>query len=66
MMGASTEAKNPTHPLAYTMGAGHFRDIKPEFQQLAMNSWRSPERVVVCHMADEVYLRLRDLRSARF
>jgi hypothetical protein len=31
-----------------------------------MNSGGSPERVVVCHLSDEVYLRLVDLRSAGF
>ena len=54
--------RSPGHVPLY----GGFRDVKTEFQQLAMYAWSSPELVVVFHLLDQVDLGLRDLWSAGF
>jgi hypothetical protein len=45
---------------------GRFRDFKSKLQHFAIDSRSSPERVVSCHLFDQVDLGLRNLWSAGF
>ena len=41
------------------------RDVNPQFQELSVNSRSSPERILGCHLLDQIDLGLRDRWPAR-
>src|SRR5579863_4892704 len=50
--------------MGHVLGDSGLRDIDPELQQLAMNAWRAPERVIAAHCSDQIADLGRDRRSA--
>ena len=44
---------------------GALRDVEPEFEQLAVNAWRAPERIRERHGAHEIRKLRADQRSTR-
>ena len=40
--------------VGHVPGDSGLRDIAPELQQLAMNAWRAPERVIAAHCPDQI------------
>jgi hypothetical protein len=44
---------------------GALRDVEPEFEQLAVNAWRAPERIRERHGAHEIRKLRADRRSTR-
>src|SRR6202158_4552792 len=50
-------------PFDHVLGDARLRDLKPEFEQFAVNAWRTPKRILHAHPPDQ-YAQLRfDLRS---
>jgi hypothetical protein len=40
-------------PLEHVFGNTRLRDLKPKFEQFAMNTWRAPKRIFHAHPADQ-------------
>jgi len=40
-------------PLDHVLGDARLRDLKPELEQFAMDTWRSPKRVLDAHLPDQ-------------
>ena len=51
-------------PPAHVLGNGRLGDADTKFQQLAMNTRRAPERVILADCADQIADLARDLRPA--
>src|SRR5271163_4527970 len=50
-------------PFDHVLGDARLRDLKPEFEQFAVDAWRAPKRILHAHPPDQ-YAQLRvDLRS---
>src|SRR5260370_38454993 len=50
-------------PFDHVLGDARLRDLKPEFEQFAVNAWRAPKRIFDAHPPDQ-YAQLRvDRRS---
>src|SRR5260370_37533165 len=50
-------------PFDHVLGDARLRDLKPEFEQFAVDAWRAPKRIFDAHPSDQ-YAQLRvDLRS---
>src|ERR1700747_1349988 len=54
--------RRPT-PFDHVLGDARLRDLKPELEQFAVDTWRAPKRIFHTHAPDQ-YAQLRvDLRS---
>ena len=51
-------------PPAHVLGNSRLADVDTKFQQLAMNTRRAPERVIMADCADQITNVARDLRPA--
>ena len=61
--GAPSLARRPSS-LDHVLGDARLRDLKPQFEQFAVNAWRAPKRVLDTHPPDQrAQLRL-DLAAA--
>jgi hypothetical protein len=40
-------------PLDHVLGDARLRDLKAELEQLAMDAWRAPQRVIRAHLPDQ-------------
>src|SRR5260370_6373928 len=50
-------------PFDHVLGDARLRDLKPEFEQFAVDAWRAPKRILHAHPPDQ-YAQLRvDRRS---
>src|SRR5260370_34534795 len=50
-------------PFDHVLGDARLRDLKPEFEQFAVNAWRAPKRIFDAHPPDQ-YAQLRVDRRA--
>ena len=47
----------------HVLGDARLRDLKPELEQLAVNAWRTPKRILPAHLPDQSAQLCVDLRS---